>query len=49
MIDKSCNDTNFIHTEVIKYAILVHNSMRVTQNCDVMQRFVIDLASEYQN
>jgi hypothetical protein len=39
MIDKNHNDTNLIHTDVIKHAILVQNSMRVTQNCDVMQRF----------
>jgi len=39
MIDKSDNDTNFIHTGVIKHAILVQNSVRVMQNCDVMQRF----------
>lgn len=39
MIDKSYSDTNLIHTEVIKHVILVQNSMRVTRNCDVIQRF----------
>jgi hypothetical protein len=39
MIDKNYSDTNFIHTEVIKHAILVQNAMHVTQNYDVMQRF----------
>jgi hypothetical protein len=37
MIDKSDTDTNFIHTEVIRHAIVVQNSVRVTHNCDVMQ------------